>query len=305
MIKRRATIAIMGGICALALALAAATPARAGNVAFLSLTGTNPACTFTAPCSDMGDALAAAGANGEIICLNKGIYGAQNIDITQSVTISCGGGLWEAPGPNLIVGGPAGTKVVIEGLVANAVGSGSVPVSMTGQGELHLRGVRIGGSSGSGLAFQPNGPASLHISDSFFFDNGGAAILIQPTASGNAQVTIDRTHLENSSLGIVVDGTSSSGTTNAFIRESVIAGINGPGVAAKGSTVSADRSQIVNNNFGVIANNGGSALLSYSTIQGNGTAFAVAGGAAIFSYGNNNINANGSFGSSLTVIGQH
>ena len=75
--------------------------------------------------------------------------------------------------------------------------------------------------------------------------------------------------------------------------------------AARASTVSLDRSQVVNNNFGVIANNGGSALLTNSTIQGNGTAFAVAGGAAIFSYGNNNINANGAFGSALTVIGQH
>jgi hypothetical protein len=178
---------------------------------------------------------------------------------------------------------------------------------MTGQGTLHLRGVRIKNTSGSGSAFifQPNGSASLQITDSVFYANGGTGILIQPTGSGTAQVTIDRAHIENSSLGVVVDGTGSSGTTQAFIRDSVISGTSGPGVGAKASTVSLDRSQIVNNNFGVTANNGGAALLSSSTIQGNGTAFAVGGGAAIFSYGNNNINANGAFGPTPTVIGQH
>ena len=157
----------------------------------------------------------------------------------------------------------------------------------------------------NGLQFTPNGPAMLHITDSVFYKNGGSGILISPTASGSAQVAIDRTHIENNSLGIVVDGTSSSGITQVFIRDSVITGTNGPGVAAKAGTVSLDRSHVVNNNFGVIANNGGTVILSNSTIQGNGTALAVAGGAAIFSYGNNNINANGSFGPALTVIGQH
>jgi hypothetical protein len=259
----------------------------------------------------MNTALGVAGVGGEVICLDKGNYGDLFIPgIRQSVTISCGDGLWEAPNSIVSVNTPAGSDVVIEGLVTDGTAEPLLTpaISMTGQGTLHLRRVRVGNTSGSGnhgLGFQPSGPATLHITDSVFYNNDGAGVLIQPSGSGSAQVTIDRTHFENNSLGIVVDGTSSSGTTNAFIRESVIAGTNGPGVAAKGSTVSIDRSQVVNNNFAVIANNSGSALLSNSTIQGNGTAFAVAGGAAIFSYGNNNINANGSFGSALTVIGQH
>jgi hypothetical protein len=158
---------------------------------------------------------------------------------------------------------------------------------------------------GSGLVFEPNGPATLHITDSVFYNNAGSGILIQPTGSGSAQVAIDRTHIESNSLGIVVDRTGSRGTVSAFIRDSVIAGTNGPAVAAKASTVSIERSHVVNNNVGVLANHSGAALLSSSTIQGNGIAFATANGAVIFSYGNNNINANGAFGPAPTVIGQH
>jgi hypothetical protein len=44
---------------------------------------------------------------------------------------------------------------------------------------------------------------------------------------------------------------------------------------------------------------------AYSTIQGNGTALSSSGGGALFSYGNNDINDNGAFGSAPTVIGQH
>jgi hypothetical protein len=305
MIKRRATIAIMGGICALALA-AAATPAGAA-VAYLSNNAGGDCSSATTPCGSMISAVTTAGTNGEVICLNKGSYGG--VEITSSVTISCGDGLWEAPNQNdqVIINTPAGSDVVIEGLVIDGRQALGNSITAQGQGALHLRRVRSGNNRGGthGLSFTPNGPATLDISDSVFYHNDGAGLFIQPTGSGSAQVTIDRTHFEKNSLGIVVDGTISSGSTQTFIRDSVITGTNGPGVAAKASTVSLDRSSVVNNNFGVIANNGGAALLSNSTIQGNGTAFAVAGGAATFSYGNNNINANGAFGLTPTVVGQH
>jgi hypothetical protein len=193
--------------------------------------------------------------------------------------------------------------------VADGIGSVGSLIFVIGQGTLTLRRVRAGNSFGGashGLNFAPNGPATLHITDSVFYsNNSGSGVLIQPSGSSSTQVTVDRTHFESNGLGVVVDGTGSSGITQAFIRDSVITGTNGPGVAAKASTVSLDRSSVVNNSFGVIANNGGTIILSSSTIQGNGAAFAVAGASAIFSYGNNNVNANGAFGSGLTVIGQH
>jgi hypothetical protein len=93
MTKRRATIALIGGICALALA-AAATPASAAT-AYLSRTGGGIICSIAAPCLSMATALSAAGSNGEVICLDKAPYGFATINM--AVTISCGDGWWEAP----------------------------------------------------------------------------------------------------------------------------------------------------------------------------------------------------------------
>jgi hypothetical protein len=84
--------------------------------------------------------------------LDKGAYGGgvpinQPVFINQPVTISCGDGLWETSGGFVSVNMPAGSDVVIEGLVADGVGlSGTQPslMGIFGQGALHLRRARIG-----------------------------------------------------------------------------------------------------------------------------------------------------------------
>src|SRR5215471_16501834 len=111
MTKHGVTVTIIGGICALALT-SAATPASAG-IAFLSHTGSGSTCSQAVPCASMGAAVGVAGAGGEVICLDKGSYGSATI--TQSVTISCGDGLWEAPAGATFIITPAGADVVIEG----------------------------------------------------------------------------------------------------------------------------------------------------------------------------------------------
>jgi len=84
--KHRAAVALIGGICALALS-AAATPASA-SVAFLSHTGSGSTCSQSAPCAGMPTAVSVAGPNGEVICLDKGFYGG--VGITAPVTIEIG-----------------------------------------------------------------------------------------------------------------------------------------------------------------------------------------------------------------------
>src|SRR5215471_10918367 len=147
MTKHGVTIAIMGGICGLVFAAAATPTSAAGNVAFLAHNGSGSACSQVAPCADMVSAIAVAGFRGEVICLDKGLY-LGGFTITQSVTISCGDGLWETPGTVLGVNTPAGSVVVIEGLVLD--GSGFLGnLFMNGQGALHLRRVRFGNNQGS------------------------------------------------------------------------------------------------------------------------------------------------------------
>src|SRR5262249_52135381 len=234
----------------------AATPDSAsGGAAFLSRAGGGFACTSSSPCSDMATALNVAGANGEVICLDKGFYAGPDVavGIIQSVTISCGDGLWEDYCGLFSINTPAGSDVVIEGLVLDRTGCTGTPLTVLGQGTIHLRRVRIGNSPGpsNGLQFLTNGPAKLHITDSVFYNNGNSGVLIKPQAGGSANVHIRNTRFEHNMHGISVDGTSSTTGINVSMAESAAVDNQGNGIGAyTGSapvTVSAMNSQVTGN----------------------------------------------------------
>jgi len=299
MTRRRVTIALVGGICALA---ATATPASAAT-AYLSLTGSGSICSIAAPCLSMATALSVAGSNGEVICLSKAPYGFATINTT--VTISCGDGWWEAPG-GVSINMPGGSEVAIEGLVADGNGIAGSPIFVIGQGTLRLRRVRAGNSFGTasyGLNFTPNGPAALHITDSVFYNNGGAGLYIKPASGVQANVYIDRTHFEKNSFGIAADG-SGGGAISGVVRDSAVSGNANTGITTFSGgtsiTLVVQNSTIAGNNFG-LASSGPNAgiLVTRSAINYNGT--GVFG--PIFSYGDNNLNANGSDGSFAGTIG--
>jgi len=309
MTKRAATIALMGGICALALG-AAATPARAaGNIAYLSHAGSGNTCTLAGSCADMVSALAAAGANGEVICLDKGAYlGAA---ISQPVTISCGDGLWESAAHLLRINTPAGSDVVIEGLVMDLVfvievGGDATGIAVTGQGALHLRRVRVGNTTGNGnhgLLFAPTGPATLHISDSVFYNNGGSGIYIKPSSGVLADVYINRTQIEKNAFGITADG-SSGGLIGGVVRDSVVSGNPNNGITTYSTgtsiTLVIQNSTIAGNGYGLAAAGPqGAMFVTRSAINYNGA--GVFG--AIYSYGDNSLLANGADGAFTATVG--
>jgi hypothetical protein len=311
MTKHGVTITLMGGICALALAVGA-TPASAQ--AYLSHVGTGSTCTLAQPCANMSNALNAAGPGGEVICLDKGTYSNSNIPIAQSVTISCGDGLWESPRGQLTITTPAGSDVIIEGLVSDGTGVTGSVIVMTGQGALHLRRVRAGNVTGidhDGLKFQPNGPATLDITDSVFYHNSSLGILIQPTGSGTVNVVLNRVQIESNVSGVTIDGTGGSAQIQVQIKDSVITNNTSTGVSAQSGTgliaVSISNTHSVGNQTGVSASGSQAVvILDRTTVMANTVqAISVSNGAAVFSYGNNPINDNGALGTSPTVIGLH
>ncbi len=290
------------------------TPASAANAAYLSRTGSGSACTLASPCSSISSAVTAAGAGGEVVCLDKGNYGG--VIIPFSITISCGDGLWEAPAAGISIQTPAGAAaVVIEGFVADSLAlSGSI-VSVTGQVAVHLRRVRIGnnGSANSGFAinFNPTGPAKLFVTDSVIDNFGGSgisgAILVKPASGVTANVTIERTRIENNRFGIVADG-NSGGIIRGVVRDSVIAGNvnNGITVSTTSSNVvlGVERSTISGNNFGLVATGGNAGMLvRNSFILGNNTGLSSSGGGALLSYQDNSVNGNTSDGAFTGSIG--
>ena len=294
-----------------------ATPARAVSTTYVSISG-NDANDCTSPataCGTFSRAQSNTDNGGTIICLSSGNF--NGIGVLKSITIDCRGHV--AVIPQIFIDF-SNVVVILRGLhIYGAYDPGAnTGVQFANGNALHIEDCKIAGvtssvGGGKGLRFAPRNASQLYVTDSVISENGfndnsgGGGIFIEPTGSGSARVVLNRVTMNQNTIGIVVDGTGSSGAVNAFISDSVIGGTIGPGVVAKNSTVSIDRSQIVNNSVGVIANNGATALLSNSTIQGNSQALNANTGAAIFSYGNNNINANqpGGIGSAPTVIGQH
>ncbi len=282
------------------------TSANAATAAYLSRTGTGSACTQSAPCNNVDIAKGVAGSGGEVICLEKGNYGGQGMIINFTLTISCGDGLWEAPGAQITIDTSSGRDVIIEGLVSDGLLDSGTILNFIGSGSLHLRRVRIGnapnspGTPAHALSFAPNGFAELFVTDSDFYRMGTSAISaginIRPTSGVTAQVTIERSQFQNNRFGIVADG-NGGGIIRGVVRDSVIAGNvnNGITVSTTSSNVvfSVDSCTISGNNFGLVAAGSSAGMLvGRSVISANNTGLSTSSGGVLLSYGNNSVNGN-------------
>lgn len=286
-----------------AVAALCVTPASAGGIGYLSRV-TSGSCTEGSPCSSMTSALNVAGVGGKVVCLDKGNYGATSI--TQSVTISCGDGLWEARGTTTI-NIQAGADVAIEGLKISDNG-GSNGISFTGQGTLHLHRVWIGNgptgfsNNSHAVNFTPSGPATLFVTDSVFYNNGSgssvsAGVYIKPASGVTANVSIERSSFEANNFGIVADGTS-GGSIRGTVKDSFVTGNRNNGITATTTSshvvLTVDNTLVTGNAFGLVAGGGANAgmLVSRSTINGNTTGLYTNNGAAIYTYRDNRLNGN-------------
>ena len=300
-----------------ALASWLSTPASAApSVAYLSRAGSGIACTLTAPCASMATALVIAGVAGEVVCLDKSDY--QSAVINQSVTISCGDGLWEAPDHGVAINTPAGSSVFIEGLVEDGNGTPATAFTFQGSGTLTLRHVRIGnniGANSDALLFQPSGAGKLQVTDSVFYTNGGSGsgggIVIKPKPGGTAQVELERVTVTGNAFGIAADGTGSTGGINMTIADSVVANNANDGILATTQAggapigVMVKNTKSANNDFGLRALGPNITIrASNSTITGNDTGLAFVGGGALLTFGNNEVQANGSNGAFSGQVGQ-
>ncbi len=148
---------------------------------------------------------------------------------------------------------------------------------------MHLRRVRVGNNTGGNtvfaINFQPSGPAKLFVTDSFIYNTGASgisgAILLKPASGVTANVTIERTSIENNRFGIVADG-NSGGIIRGVVRDSTIAGNvnNGITVSTTSSSVvlSIDGCTISGNNFGLVAAGSNAGMLvGRSVISANNT----------------------------------
>jgi hypothetical protein len=295
-----ATIALLTIAPAIAQAAPRTWVASNGSDAFATI------CSRTAPCASFQVAHNATDPGGEINCIDAGEY--HGLLITKSITIDCSGlaaGV-QTGGINGIVINAPGAIVTLRGLMIDATEAATVGVLFHNGRALHIDKCWISGFrtfDATGIQFLPPAgvTAKLEISDSVISDNGvvpsgGGGIVIQPTGSGSARVSLTRVQVENNSLGIFANGARSTGLIVLQVRDSVIAGSTDYGIYATtlpgASTVSVtvDHTAVILNKTGIAAQNAGAfVILGSSTVALNIDSLSMFDGGQIISYQNNQL----------------
>jgi hypothetical protein len=310
-------------IAAIGLAAASVSPARAQLLhTWVASNGDNANnCDRPTPCATFLGAFDNTAAGGEITCVDSGNF--SGVTIGRSITINCENVIGRNSGIGGLSSGrihvnTAATDVVtlrgldLDGLNGTCGACGMI--EFTGAGTLHVEKVRMSNLRGpaSGIRFTPNGPAKLTVSDSTITHNGEntstAGILIRPAAGGSANVSIDRTRLDNNVNGIFVDGTGGGGAVNVNVRDSVVTGSSNVGIVTASSgpalTVLVDRTTVMSSlNVGVgVSGPAATIQLGNSTISGNVTGVLAVSGGSLRSYKNNQIKFNLTNGTPIAAV---
>lgn len=309
-------------LAAIAVSLAAmsAEPANAEILrTFVSSTGNDAnICTRAFPCLTLSGALAKTLSGGEINCLNSGPYGG--LSIAKSVTIDCSdvrGQIAVQLAPAVTIN-TAGVRVILRGLDMNGVGANSATAGLAGVNFLNGASLRIdncviegfnniSAGNGNGVKFAPSaGTAELVISRSRISKNGiktsgGNGVLIQPSSSASAKVTIADSSIDDNEIGMRADSVLTTGNISVVVSNTSFAANRG------GITLNGDGSGSVS--VGVIR-----AFLAYGAVGINVVAPAVArvGDSVIIgnttgiagnvsTYGNNQLDGNTTQGTPTPV----
>src|SRR5437867_2372639 len=198
-------------------------------------------CHCTTPCRTFATAHANTFSDGEITVLDPGDYGG--LTITKSISINndsggeasitVSGGL-----TGIIVSAPAGGYVNLRGITIQGVefGGGKGLQFNTGF-SLVMTNCVIRNHTGNGIEFLPSASSNLSVSNTLVADNGGHGIAVQPTGSGTVKVVLNRVEVYNNNLiGINVNGSTSTGTLNAIVADSVAANSGNAGFSVSSAS---------------------------------------------------------------------
>jgi hypothetical protein len=283
---------------------------------------TASSCIAQFPCDLFVTALSVTPPGGEIDCLDSSDFGV--VFITKSVTIDCSAQLGtidpSAAFAGITINAPGGV-VTLRGLSLNGAGISGNGITIQAAAAVTIENCVIQNYSGNASAgIIATTPLQLNITDTLITNNsnGGGlpnqsgGIVLFPSGSGPTGFVFERIRVDNNvTLGIEVNGQSTTGAVTGVIRDSVVTGSahNGIFVISNSSnpvTVSLDHTHVAGNSIGITSANGAAVILNNTTVQTNGTGLAVSNGGVIFSYGNNPINGNQPNGSTTPIlIGLH
>jgi hypothetical protein len=262
------------------------------------------------PCQTIGAAAASTYDGGLVNCLDGTfLFGGT---ISRSVTIDCAGVQTSIVSGIVIDGDNA--NVTIKNLEMFA-GFDSRLIWFKRGASLRLENVKISGAkttsnsvSPVGIMFAPSNLNALLVVVGSSISGGGlgtagGGIVVNPQAGGSARVMLDHVTVDRNVFGVAVDGTGSTGGINMTISNSVLAANSQDGIIATTPAGGAPIGVMVrnttsaNNNYGVRSLGPNVTVrLDSSSVIGNAAGLSFAGGGALLSYGNNNVDANGSNG---------
>ena len=296
--------------------LAGAAIAQAASETWVSGTGTDTGtCQITTPCRTFAYAHSQTNNNGSINVLTSGNFGP--LTITKPISIVARGVeavINNGPGSftsGILVQAGANAVVSLWGLTIDMRGTNQNGIRFLTGAALHVHDCVIRNGM-HGILFEVSGTSELYVADSVIADGKFNGIFVVPNGTGNARVAVDRVRLENNvGSGITFQGDFTSGSITASVRDIVSDGSNSSGIEARGEAgggtvnLMIDRSAFVNNSSGVLASGAGATIrIGDSTVSGNTFGLSVsASGGAIVSYGTNQVNGNGTDGTTTSTIG--
>jgi len=307
------TLALFAVIAATFAAPAYAQPTRV----WLSGVGVDSGtCPRQSPCHTLTYAHGQVAPGGEITVMDPGGYGT--LVITKAVSIVSDSGSGEAgvtnfSGDLITVNAGASDVVILRGLVDDGLTSATGGIHFNTGAALHVQNSlikNVRGSSGKGINFTPNAAADLYVTDTTVINNtgfSGTGIMVKPTGAGLVRATLNRVVVEQNSAGITIDGTASSGTIRATVRDSVLSTNAGTGLWANAPSGAAtgvyfvNSSSVENGTAGIYANGANAAItLMGASIMGNNIGISSPSGGNVYSYKNNAINFN--FGGDGSIL---
>ena len=299
---------------ALALALAAAPAVVHAQAAQTWVSGVgddvNP-CSRTAPCKTFAGAISKTSAGGEINVLDPGGFGT--VTITKSITIGIDpalGSILNAGTNGININAGVNDTITLRGLVIQAPYSGSVGVAgvrVLNAGtvnieNLHIYGDRAAAPNGIGIQVVNNAnTVKVNVINTVVTDNGnataGGGIVVAPTGSGSAVVTLVGVTASNNSRGIRLDSSGTTGSvkgalSNSAVTNNTLAGISVVSTGTPAALVVTNT--VSSNNAGGLNANGSAAVatINRSSFFGNGVGLQAVNSGVIQSYNNNSNNYN-------------
>jgi hypothetical protein len=261
----------------------------------------NNSCSRTSPCRTFAGAILKTAANGQILALDPGAYGA--VTITKSITID-----GQAQQASIFASGTTGIIVSGAGIVVNIRNisiDGELTTAGSGIRILNAAAVNIEncaitnftgtGTVGRGISIETAvANVRVTVSNSSLYNMGNVGVASVPTA-GNVVLNVEGTRIFRGASS-AIDLRNLTKATISYCNLSN--NPSGAGVVLQQSTAEAMISNTVlsNNQFGVLSGVGAgqspTSRLYACTITGNTTQGLLIAGGSVFSHGNNAIRGN-------------